>query len=154
MNFRPLALTAAALSLGVPAWGLQIVAHRGASYDAPENTLAAHRLALAQGADRVETDVHLTADGRLIVIHDRNTERTTGVVGKVTSRAVADGFTGLDLQSTWPLTPDEAERVRTAGLELHVWTVDDPDVARRWIELGVRSITTNRPGWLRSQLKR
>jgi len=67
--------------------------------------------------------------------------------------AKAAGLTGLDLQHTWPLTPPEVKRVRDAGLELHVWTVDDPAVARRWIGLGVASITTNRPGWLREQLR-
>src|SRR3954468_15593010 len=56
-----------------------IIAHRGASRDAPENTLAAVRLAWAQHADAVEIDVHLTRDGRLAVIHDPDTQRTTGV---------------------------------------------------------------------------
>jgi glycerophosphoryl diester phosphodiesterase len=37
---------------------------------------------------------------------------------------------------------------------LHVWTVDDLAVARRWIDLGVASVTTNRPGWLRAGLGR
>ena len=43
---------------------MEIIAHRGASYDAPENTLAAVNLAWQQGADAVEVDVHLSRDGR------------------------------------------------------------------------------------------
>jgi glycerophosphoryl diester phosphodiesterase len=57
---------------------MEIIAHRGASHDAPENTLAAMRLAWEQGADAIECDVHLTRDGELAVIHDDDTERTAG----------------------------------------------------------------------------
>ena len=96
MHSLPFALAViATLTFGVPARGVQIVAHRGASHDAPENTLAAHRLALAQGADCVETDVHLTGDGRLIVIHDKTTERTTGVAGRV-AEMTQDALRALD----------------------------------------------------------
>lgn len=52
-----------------------IVAHRGASYAAPENTLAAFRLAWEQGADAIEGDFYLTADGQIVCIHDRTTKR-------------------------------------------------------------------------------
>ena len=52
-----------------------IVAHRGASYDAPENTLAAFRLAWEQGADAIEGDFYLTADGQIVCIHDKTTKR-------------------------------------------------------------------------------
>ena len=55
-----------------------IVGHRGASADAPENTLGAFRLAFAQGADWVEGDVRLTKDGEVVCIHDDTTERVTG----------------------------------------------------------------------------
>ena len=54
-----------------------IIAHRGASYDAPENTLAAVSLAWEKGADAVEIDVHLSSDQQIIVIHDKSTKRTT-----------------------------------------------------------------------------
>jgi glycerophosphoryl diester phosphodiesterase len=56
-----------------------ITAHRGASYDAPENTLAAFRLAWVQQADAIEGDFRLTADGHIVCIHDADTERTCGV---------------------------------------------------------------------------
>ena len=62
----------------------QIVAHRGASGEAPENTLAAYRRALAIGVDAVELDVHLSADGEVVVIHDFMLGRTadgSGLVG-------------------------------------------------------------------------
>lgn len=54
------------------------IAHRGASFDAPENTVAAAKLAWEQGADAVEIDVYLAADNRIMVIHDKDTKRTTG----------------------------------------------------------------------------
>ncbi|MBI5692280.1 MAG: glycerophosphodiester phosphodiesterase [Verrucomicrobia bacterium] len=251
---------------------VDIVAHRGASYDAPENTLAAERLAWSQAADAVETDVHLTKDGKIIVCHDKTTKRTTGkdgtiaamdfaelraldagswkdpkfageklptldeqialipkgrqmlveiktgpelvpelkrvlaragaseknitiisfnyetlqavrkqlpryrtlylmgykapdakgkdpkakkqpTIDEVIAQAQSAKLTGLDLQYTWPLKGSDVARIRAAGLELHVWTVDDVAVARHWVGLGVDSITTNRPGWLREQLK-
>lgn len=55
----------------------EIVAHRGASADAPEHSLAAYDLALAQGADAIELDLRETADGELVVLHDATLRRTT-----------------------------------------------------------------------------
>ncbi len=60
-----------------------IFAHRGASAHAPENTLAAFQLALAQKADAIELDVKLSADGKAVVIHDSTVDRTTGSRGRV-----------------------------------------------------------------------
>jgi glycerophosphoryl diester phosphodiesterase len=74
---HPTRLMAALLST-VAMRGVEIVAHRGASHDAPENTVASLRLGYAQGADAGELDVHLSKDGRLVVIHDRDTARTAG----------------------------------------------------------------------------
>ncbi|MEO7840606.1 MAG: glycerophosphodiester phosphodiesterase family protein [Anaerolineales bacterium] len=67
-----------------------IFAHRGASAYAPENTLAAFELALAQNADAIELDVKLTADGRVVVIHDATVDRTTGARGRVKDLSLAD----------------------------------------------------------------
>lgn len=53
-----------------------ITAHRGASHDAPENTLAALRLGYAQGADAGECDIRLSKDGRVVLLHDADTRRT------------------------------------------------------------------------------
>lgn len=55
-----------------------IVAHRGASHDAPENTLPAFQLAWKQGADAIEGDFHLTKDGKIVCIHDYDTKRVAG----------------------------------------------------------------------------
>lgn len=59
------------------------IAHRGASDYAPENTLKAYALALDMGADMCEVDVHLTADGHPVLIHDADISRTTNGEGKV-----------------------------------------------------------------------
>lgn len=61
----------------------KISAHRGASKDAPENTLAAFRKAIELGADYLEVDVRTTADGVQICMHDRSLKRTTGIDGDV-----------------------------------------------------------------------
>ncbi len=76
-----------------------VVAHRGASADAPENTLAAIDLAARQGADAVEVDARLAADGALAVVHDDTLERTTDCAEALPGRApwrVAD-LTAADL---------------------------------------------------------
>ena len=67
-----------------------LVAHRGASAYAPEHTLAAYRLAIAQGADYVEQDLAVTSDGVLICLHDESLERTTDVEEVFPDRATVD----------------------------------------------------------------
>ncbi|MFT3786201.1 MAG: glycerophosphodiester phosphodiesterase [Tepidisphaeraceae bacterium] len=244
-----------------------IAAHRGASADAPENTLASYRLALRQNADFLEGDFHLTKDGVLVCMHDDNAKRTCGVERRIVDMTATE-FAALDAGSwkapqfvgehpptlaqvldlipkgkgylleikcgpegvpemkrviesshvsidqirlicfkatviaeskhvmpelkaywltsfkkddtgTWRptkaevlktlkdchadgldaqanlevLTPDFIADLRAAGLEFHAWTVDDPAVAKKLVELGVDSITTNRPGALREELK-
>jgi glycerophosphoryl diester phosphodiesterase len=62
-----------------------VVAHRGAGAVAPENTMEAYRLAVEMGADAVELDVHLTADGKLVLMHDETVERTTDLAGSIAS---------------------------------------------------------------------
>jgi len=66
-----------------------IFAHRGASAHAPENTLAAFELALQQGADAIELDVKLSADGIPVVIHDPTVDRTTNGSGTVANLGLA-----------------------------------------------------------------
>ena len=75
-----------------------LYAHRGASAEAPENTLAAFRRALAAGADGIELDVHLSADGTPMVIHDDTLERTTDGCGPVAAHPLA-ALQGLDAGS-------------------------------------------------------
>lgn len=62
-----------------------IIAHRGASAFAPENTMAAFRLARESGADGIELDAKLSADNQIVVIHDQTLDRTTNGKGKVNS---------------------------------------------------------------------
>lgn len=253
-----------ALSLSVPP-AVEIVAHRGASHDAPENTVAAMRLAWEQKADAVECDIYLTRDGKIAVIHDKDTKRTAGTSKLVAQSTLAELRTldvgtwknakyagekvptleevletvpegkrifievkcgpeivpelgrvlaaakrkpettpiisfnadvvkavkeshpelpaywvvsldpkkgeppalkdliarakeikadGLDLSASPRLDANAAKSVKAAGLRLFVWTVNDPALARRMVEVGVEGITTDRPGWLREQLAR
>ena len=65
-------------------------AHRGASAYAPENTMEAFRLAQKMGADGIELDVHLTRDGEILVTHDENVRRVTGVDAQVSSLTLAE----------------------------------------------------------------
>lgn len=244
---------------------VEIVAHRGASFDAPENTLSALKLAWEQGADGSEFDIYLTSDGKIVACHDADTKRTAGVVKIVKDStldelrsldvgswkdpkfagekmptldellaAVPDGkpdgkkvyievkcgpeivpelvrvlqttklkpqhtpvisfnadviaavkqarpdlpaywlfgfkkgqetsaetliakaqeihADGLDLSATPELTSEMAAKIRAAGLRLDVYTVNEVEVARRMIDMGVQGITTDRPEWLREQL--
>lgn len=234
---------------------VDIIAHRGASYLAPENTVASSRLAWSLGADAVETDIYLSKDNKIICIHDANTKRTTGAdhVVKDTDSKVLRGLdagsfkdekykgeklpflsevikavpkgkelvveikcgseilpylkkdiarygkgksfvfiafdfkTISDTKKAFPnnncywlcsnpallektlgevpgsglegvslnhgiINEDVAAKVEKLGLELFTWTVDDVTEAKRLMSLGVKGITTNRPGWLREQL--
>ena len=66
-----------------------LVAHRGASAEAPENTLPAFQRAAALGADAFELDVRLTADGAVVVHHDATLARTTDLTGRIATRTLA-----------------------------------------------------------------
>src|SRR5262245_1139743 len=86
-----------------------LIAHRGASAEAPEHTLAAYELALKQGADFVEPDLQMTKDGVLICLHDTTLERTTNVAQIFPGRSVdAKG------KKSWPVvlfTLDEIQQL-------------------------------------------
>ncbi|MBL4954641.1 glycerophosphodiester phosphodiesterase [Neobacillus sp. YIM B02564] len=69
---------------------MTIIAHRGASGDAPEHTIAAYQLAVEQGADYIELDLHMTKDRQLIAIHDDTLDRTTNGSGKVHAFTLAE----------------------------------------------------------------
>ena len=60
-----------------------VIAHRGASAYAPENTMPAFEKALELGAEGIELDVHMTADGEIVVIHDHTIDRTSNGKGMV-----------------------------------------------------------------------
>ncbi len=76
------------------AWTTEVTAHRGASVDYPENTMSAFEGAANLGADWIELDVQQTKDGQIIVIHDTNFKRTTGVN-----------------KNTWELTYEEVSKL-------------------------------------------
>jgi glycerophosphoryl diester phosphodiesterase len=234
-----------------------VIAHRGASADAPENTMAAFELAVRQRADMIELDVLRSADGVLVVFHDDTTERWDGQPRLAAACTLAE-LQGLDIggervptlaevcafareqnmrlnvelkgagfgadvarmlhaerieelvlissfvepalhevavanprlpraylmgNDTWrpnvrlreawpfgalqrtgsaawhpaavlPLIDRLFPRVRQAGYQVNVWTVDDPAVMRRLIALGVDGIITNVPNMLRETLER
>ncbi|QHC26469.1 glycerophosphodiester phosphodiesterase family protein [Streptomyces sp. GS7] len=77
---------------------ISVIAHRGASEDAPEHTLAAYRKAIEDGADALECDVRLTADGHLVCVHDRRVNRTSNGRGAVSALELAD-LAALDFGS-------------------------------------------------------
>jgi len=72
-----------------------IIAHRGASHDAPENTLASVNLAWDSGANASEIDVYLSKDNRIVVIHDKDTKRTTGIT-MIIQESMASELRSLD----------------------------------------------------------
>ncbi len=106
-----------------------IIGHRGASADAPENTLAAFMLALEQDADGVEFDVQLSADGVPVVIHDSTVDRTsdgTGRVGELTLAALRE--LRIDGEHTIPTLDEVFEALGRRALlnvELKVLGIDD-----------------------------
>lgn len=84
-----------------------LIAHRGASFEAPEHTLAAYELALKSGADFVEPDLQITKDGVLVCLHDTTLERTTDVAKVFPDRArEAKG------RKTWPVADFTWEEIQ------------------------------------------
>jgi len=88
-----------------------VVAHRGASGHAPENTMAAFRRAVEMGALFIETDIHLTRDAQLVAIHDTSLERTTNGRGQVKDFTLAN-LRELDAGS-WFAPEFAGERIPT-----------------------------------------
>jgi glycerophosphoryl diester phosphodiesterase len=262
-----LSLTAMAL-LSLTVSAVEIIAHRGASQDAPENTVASFKLGYQQGADADELDIYLSKDGEIVVMHDKTTKRTAGADKPIVEQTLAElraldagkwkdpkftgeriptlkealatvpagkrmfieikcgpevlvplqkllkesplsrdqlviicfqeatlrkarplfpdlqiywlvswpkdkagqppvakprvedliatakdaGFSGLNLESTFPIDKAFTDKVTAAGLKLYTWTIDDPALAASLTAAGVTGITTNRPAWLREQL--
>jgi glycerophosphoryl diester phosphodiesterase len=93
-----------------------LFAHRGASRQAPENTLEAFDLAARLGADVLEMDVHLSADGEIMVMHDARLERTTNGTGFLRDHTCA-ALQQLDAGANF-LTSDGAPRFRDRGLTI------------------------------------
>jgi glycerophosphoryl diester phosphodiesterase len=91
---------------------VEIIAHRGASHDAPENTVAAIKLAWEQGADGSEFDVYLSSDQQIVVIHDKDTKRTGGGVEKLVAKSTLAELQQLDF-GLWKDPKYRNERIPT-----------------------------------------
>lgn len=124
----------------------RIWAHRGASADAPENTLEAFDLARTLGAHGVELDVQLSQDGQPVVIHDETLERTAGVSGRVAERSLRElrmldvscgmsGYAGARI----PTLRDAFELLLPAGMTINVELKTTP-AAPRGLERAVVSL--------------
>lgn len=130
----------------------QVVAHRGSSHDTPEHTLAAYLRALEVGADGLECDVRLTADGHLVCVHDRNLRRTASTRGAVSTMSLAE-LDELDFASwknPWAELDDEApetdpETGKVLTLRKLLETVADYD---RRVELAIETKHPTRYGGL------
>src|SRR5687768_5015599 len=90
-----------------------VIAHRGASSYAPENTLAAFDLALHMTVHQIELDVHFSRDGHIVVIHDDTVDRTTNGSGPVASKTLAE-LRAVDAAS-WFGVRFAGERIPTFG---------------------------------------
>ena len=107
-----------------------VVAHRGASRYRPENTMPAYELAVEQGADAIELDLHVSADGALVVLHDETLERTTDMTGAVASLTL-EQIRRADAGATFA-DPDGAFPFAGQGL-----TVPTFDEVLAWLPDGV-----------------
>ena len=77
------------------------IAHRGASGSAPENTLVAFKKAIKIGVDAVELDLHGTADGEIVVMHDSTLDRTTNLRGAINNTTLEVRFEGRFHAGEW-----------------------------------------------------
>ncbi|MDX3569109.1 glycerophosphodiester phosphodiesterase [Streptomyces sp. ID05-47C] len=131
---------------------IQVVAHRGASEDAPEHTLAAYRKAIEDGADALECDVRLTADGHLVCVHDRRVNRTSNGRGAVSqleladlaaldfgswkTRAAREAWNTRDEEPDWEVRPEDRDATSVLTLERLLELVAD---AGRRVELAIET---------------
>ena len=83
-----------------------VYGHRGARGEAPENTIAGARHAVARGVRQLEIDLRLSADGELVVVHDGTLRRTAGVAGKVAGRTARE-LAALDARRDGPPWPNK-----------------------------------------------
>lgn len=113
-----LMLNLLALAMPLSVSGQLIVAHRGASFVAPENTLAAFDLAWKENADAIEGDFRLTGDGHIVCIHDATTKRTSGVDCEIASSTLAE-LQQLDVGS-WKHERYSDQRIPTLDQVLEI----------------------------------
>ncbi|MFD9000701.1 glycerophosphodiester phosphodiesterase [Streptomyces sp. NPDC059582] len=128
---------------------IQVVAHRGASEEAPEHTLAAYKMAIEDGADALECDVRLTADGHLVCVHDRRVNRTSNGRGAVSALELAelaaldfgswkkrDHWRTRDEEPDWEFRPEDPEDTSVLTLERLLELVAD---SGRRVELAIET---------------
>ncbi|MFC8348862.1 glycerophosphodiester phosphodiesterase [Streptomyces sp. NPDC057280] len=122
---------------------IQVVAHRGASEEAPEHTLAAYKKAIEDGADALECDVRLTADGHLVCVHDRRVNRTSNGRGAVSALELAElaaldfgSWKNRDEEPDWEHRPEDREETSVLTLERLLELVAD---AGRRVELAIET---------------
>ena len=127
-----------------PAWlhALEIIAHRGASHDAPENSLTAMKLGWEQGADAVELDLWLSRDGKLVVFHDADTKRFAEPVRKIKEMTLEE-IQQLDV-GAWKDPKFKGERVPSlesilatvpAGKRVVLELKDDPEILPEFVRV-------------------
>ena len=100
-----------ALVLQSKVWGVEIIAHRGASFVAPENTLSAIKLGWEEGADAVEFDLWLSRDGKIVIFHDADTRRFEKTARKVSESTWAE-LQALDV-GAWKGAKYKGEKIPT-----------------------------------------
>lgn len=158
-----------------------VIAHRGSSAQAPENTLPAFQLAWAQGADGIEADFQLTKDGHIVCFHDKDTERLAGrqlAVAAATLEELRQFDVSFEKRANGKPRNAPArviktlrdikalalmsgggevdkyllDRIRTAGIEHYVWTINDPKLAAAYRTQGADAIITDEPAEMRAAL--
>ena len=124
----------------------KVYAHRGASGYAPENTLEAFRLAVDQGADGVELDVHLCRSGEIVVAHDESVGRVSDGTGRIMDMTLSE-LKSLRFNKTRPEYADARiptlrevfDLLRPTGLEINIElknsVIDYPDLEKRVLDL-------------------
>ena len=125
----------------------QVVAHRGASFEKPEHTLAAYLEAISEGADALECDVRLTADGHLVCVHDRDLRRTASANGLVSTMELAD-LDQLEFASwknPWAVFDEPPDLAKVLTLRRLLETVAEAD---RRVELAIETKHPTRYGGL------
>ncbi len=107
-----LCLVVGGVAIGADPLKVKIVGHRGASFDAPENTVSAVKLAWEQQADGAEFDIYLTKDQQIVACHDANTKRTAGGISKVIAESTLEELRTLDV-GTWKNAKFAGEKIPT-----------------------------------------
>jgi len=136
---------------GAPKNMVDVIAHRGASAYAPENTLAAFSKAMEQKADWFELDVHLTKDGQVVVIHDGSLERVAGIKKNVRQMTLdevkqADAGTGFGAQFAGERIPTLAEALDLAKNRVGVYIEIKSDAPDKLLIARMAEMTAKHQG--------